>query len=132
MTTQVKAGPELDALIAEKVMGQTRSEGLPGKFEPQIGRWPYLPPYSTNIEAAWEVAEKLRLCVVPVEDATRKGWTAFAEGRWAEDGAANATVSAPLSICLAALELQHQLEFCAKMTEVIRGRSPIEREEANL
>lgn len=63
----MEAGPTLNALIAVRVMGQRRADdcGLgdatcPGRYEPMIGRWPCLPPYSTDIEAAWFVVERLR------------------------------------------------------------------------
>lgn len=70
---ELKAGRELDALIAEKVMGWilgperiTRPDG--GSFDAPIhddweykGYRPYsLPPYSTDIAAAWLVIEKLQ------------------------------------------------------------------------
>lgn len=60
------AGTVLDALVAEQVMGQRRVGDCPlgasdciGKYEPQIGRWPCLAPYSTDIAAAWEVVEAM-------------------------------------------------------------------------
>lgn len=70
----MNAGKELDALIAEKVMGWTKAEisNEYGKIlvlgNPKLKEkdWimmpaeynPYL-PYSTDISAAWEVVEKL-------------------------------------------------------------------------
>ena len=63
----IEASRELNALIAERVMRQRHTDecGLgdatcPGKYEPMIGRWPCLPPYSTDIAAAWLVVEELR------------------------------------------------------------------------
>jgi hypothetical protein len=63
----LSVGAEIDRLIAEKVMGQERTASCPlgdptcdGKYEPQVGHWPCLPPYSTDIAAAWEVVEHLR------------------------------------------------------------------------
>lgn len=59
----LQPGRELDALIAEKVMGQQRVGDCPlgddcgGKYAPQVGRWPCLPPYSTDIAAAMELAK---------------------------------------------------------------------------
>ncbi len=56
-----------DQWIAEKVMGQKKVKECPlgdptcpGKYEPMVGRWPCLPPYSTNIAAAWEMLEHMR------------------------------------------------------------------------
>ena len=48
----MKAGRELDVLIAEKVLGLKRSGDLFARAE-----WPK--HYSTDIAAAWEVVEKL-------------------------------------------------------------------------
>ncbi|HAM42103.1 MAG TPA: hypothetical protein DCP69_12450 [Candidatus Omnitrophica bacterium] len=64
------AGRELDALVAEKVMGWTITAWASGEpwgnreiFEPS-GRGPHrkaahVPTYSTDIAAAWEVVKKL-------------------------------------------------------------------------
>lgn len=68
----MKPGPELDALIAEKVMGGKRhfvdsilNVDVSAKTF-TIGKgWEY-PPYSTDIAAAWEVVHRLwlgRYCV---------------------------------------------------------------------
>lgn len=60
----MNAGRELDALIADKVMG-LRVRHRPG-MEPCImpangAPWETIPHYSTDIRAAWEVVEKLDL-----------------------------------------------------------------------
>jgi hypothetical protein len=56
----------LDAIVAERVMGQTRHRDCPlddrrcpGEYTPSVGRWPCLPPYSTDIAAAWLVEVEL-------------------------------------------------------------------------
>lgn len=66
---QMSPGRELDALIAEKVMSQVVHRNLKGGWS--IGEPDYydsagelilynsLPPYSTDIAAAWGVVEKL-------------------------------------------------------------------------
>jgi hypothetical protein len=71
----MKPGRELDALIAEKVMGWGPIEidrngnpvginpDYPSKFKCHI-----VPNYSTDIAAAWTVVEKLKLCVWPTTD----------------------------------------------------------------
>jgi hypothetical protein len=96
---------ELDALVAEKIMGAeiTRTTIVTGEFgnEMVIAEDPH---YSTDISAAWEVVEKLNP-------------TLFLSISWAEgyevscyDPTANMSVllavsdSAPRAICLAALE----------------------------
>lgn len=60
----MKAGRELDALIAEKVMGLGQYQGKwlePPRdpLSPVMGTLIDLPHYSTNIAAAWQVVEKL-------------------------------------------------------------------------
>lgn len=118
----MKAGRELDALIAEKVMGlQTCSDpigrcaaakltpcqcwGVPDRNGIVSGG--ERASYSTDIAAAWEVMEKLR-----------EQWAVELHGRdqaWAvliEDGdevsahfiATEEADTAPLAICLAALK----------------------------
>jgi hypothetical protein len=58
----MKAGRELDALVAEKVMGYRQAEDgswfLPG-ISTGLGLWE-LPEYSTSIADAWLVLEQLR------------------------------------------------------------------------
>lgn len=56
---KMEAGRELDALIAEKVMGLERCGCKCGLFLNEYHE-PFLEPhYSTDIAAAWEVVEKL-------------------------------------------------------------------------
>lgn len=66
----MKPGRELDALVAEKVMGfeigslggtfQIRSPGDCGTHGCMKPHWKNMPNYSTDIAAAWEVMEKLK------------------------------------------------------------------------
>ena len=97
----MQPGRELDALIAEKVMGQN-TRGLSG-----CGSWgcgcssdpyPHLPKYSEDIAAAWRVVEKLDGTYEPVIERHGPGWTAWFDSNqaWAD--------TAPLAICLAALK----------------------------
>lgn len=54
--TELKAGRELDALIAEKVMGlKYEFEGDSPIYAPND----FLPHYSTEIASAWEVIDKM-------------------------------------------------------------------------
>lgn len=59
----MEAGRELDALIAEKVMGLVRCEKHPGSYCHALPDSPTkggeTRSYSTDISAAWEVVEKL-------------------------------------------------------------------------
>ncbi len=51
----MKPGRELDSLVAEKVMGYTTY----GQFRDKDGVRVMIDRYSTDIAAAWEVAEKM-------------------------------------------------------------------------
>lgn len=103
-------GRELDALVAEKVLGY---EITPG------GYTGYLPSFSTDIAAAWEVVEKLRAMNSTLElyspgalvndemgihavewQATFKSW----EEPWGPHGPSVEAQTAPHAICLAALK----------------------------
>ena len=66
---ELVAGPDLDAAVAERVMGYLTSERTSKEFGAYKVWWPSTrghrgrtvpPPYSTSIEAAWTVIEKLR------------------------------------------------------------------------
>lgn len=116
----MEAGRELDALIAEKVMGYPAfAEKVVTKLGDHLvisdhcaicgrkdGTSECLPHYSTDIAAAWEVVEKLRLSVLQFED----GWFAdprlesYREHFWGALGADDFSATAPLAICRAALE----------------------------
>ncbi len=114
-------GRELDALIAEKVFG---------KSEPDRGCMcslrescyvcnPFLKgikPYSTDIAAAWEVVEKIKLnkslhdgftLTFDLEEKRwRAGslwWRGYEQAEWLEPNSAMAE-TAPHAICLAALK----------------------------
>jgi len=98
----MKAGRELDALVAEKVMGW-HPDLCGGKYEAVK-----IPAYSSSISAAWEVVEKLQeraLCVA-LEWTITDGW---AFGITPHDFPYEFCIkenasSIPLAICLAALK----------------------------
>lgn len=118
--SELNAGRELDALVAERVMGLTsfKHDGYDGEcakcgfeWDPHRGgpgtACPIPDPYSTDIAAAWEVVEKL--C------ASGKGFTlehpGFSPGTpdihvFASFGMSPYMVAetAPLAICRAALK----------------------------
>lgn len=107
-------GRALDAAVAERVMGWT---GVDKALDDWTGirdgnTWCVVPPYSTDLAAAWEVVERLRLSVIPLEDGR---WLAGQFGRLTyisedlgvvdgrfEEGAAAASASE--AICRAALK----------------------------
>lgn len=75
----MKPGRELDALVAEKVMGYAIGDGQGGWIVQKViihrpddgtAEWlrngqQQLPHYSTDISAAWEVVDKLKISIVP-------------------------------------------------------------------
>jgi hypothetical protein len=106
MTAILNAGRELDALIAQKVMGQNyfiNSFGFPEQG-PLVSKEP--PHYSTDIAAAWEIVQEMEKkhtepgkwvgLSITAED--RGCWRATFWRKWSFGS------SAPHAICLAALE----------------------------
>jgi hypothetical protein len=128
-TNEVKhtAGRELDALIAEKVMGWTR---YPAGMHPTDNRtisgvlycppyYPYdagsanvVPYYSTNISEAWEVVTKLAerglwmtmLTPFNAADGFHVAYTPHGEAQWQAGLGTVIADTAPLAICRAALK----------------------------
>lgn len=112
----MKVGRELDALIAEKVMGLVEHASYAGKNKVSLG-WRKqgdisfidlrkLKDYSTNIKDAWEVVEKTGLLIVyELHQESDSGKWLIGYG---SDGCGFTTMfeadSAPLAICLAALK----------------------------
>ena len=112
------AGRDVDALVAERVMGFTRQDesylsvtaGLVRRFvwRDQTGdEYCAGPPrYSTDMAAAWHVVETLRLTVQPDAGSGGGGMAGRKDRRhhvyWEEVAEAE---TAPLAICLAALRL---------------------------
>lgn len=124
----MQAGRELDALVAEKVMGYLwwHRDGDNLLLEPQSVAWQeslHLEPgkidapqdiclgmdnYSTDIAAAWLVVEKLHMTV-------HTPGASFACGEYknyrdyaaeTQDGELTSAATAPLAICRAALKAQ--------------------------
>ena len=124
MAYEMNAGRELDALVAEKVMGLN----FPDNYLEAEKRWVNLDPtpadciimmnviphYSTQIADAWRVVEKLlphfRLEYYDAEAV--EGHTDYTDTTgwhcdfWLDSGhgCAEAGATAPLAICLAALK----------------------------
>lgn len=113
----MKPGRELDALVAEKVMGLEPWPGRPGAFKAKVvprGREPKpcLPPsYSTDIAAAWEVVGKLNrwhfeltrladLCGWEYRCTMKSAWP----GVSGEHAIGTSEISAPHAICLSAMK----------------------------
>jgi hypothetical protein len=120
---KLQAGPELDALVAEKVMGWSKPivvevDGRPVFFgDPRqeadglsvsttyrmrIEGLAPLPHFSADIAAAWEVARKMKIAVSPVLDERPEvvAWRAQVDDAWGYFEAPDA----PLAICRAALK----------------------------
>jgi hypothetical protein len=95
----MKAGRELDSLVAEKFMGHGSGYPLPNDFK-------YLaevPCYSTDIAAAWEVVEHLRQAYKIVDVLLTKS---YASCKLYDDETFISVDAdtASLAICLAALK----------------------------
>lgn len=97
------AGRELDALIAEKVMGLKVDYEFDEVLEPRVpflvdkyDEWGYLPNYSTDIAAAWQVVERFEShCTM---NNVHGIWECYLP-----DFAIGKDKTAPLAICRAAL-----------------------------
>ena len=111
----MKPGKELDAIVAEKVMGNIPPTTPPGAWPQEYNSWfDRLPQYSTDIAAAWTVVERLDLLRSDVEPKNDRMLT-FSGGKWqiavGTSGCPWEFVSgsiegesAPHVICLAALK----------------------------
>ncbi|WP_245856106.1 BC1872 family protein [Paenibacillus rigui] len=98
------SGPELDKLVAEKVMGWTSIAKL--RWKDPKGVTNFVPDYSTDISAAWEVVEKMSRgktdCSFVLQFHFERYYAKFGEvpidnKRW------NSYLTAPEAICKAAL-----------------------------
>lgn len=108
-----KASRELDALIAEKVMGLVVRHPY-GRFDPwfettkAVSGLSPVPPYSTSIADAWLVVEKLVELATDVsisryEDAVGFRWHCSYGYSAPDKGSIVGADTASLAICLAAL-----------------------------
>jgi hypothetical protein len=118
MTEELEAGPELDALVAEKVMGLPVYRDMDNGF-PHLGvkgSYGPIPDYSVLIEDAWQVVEKLSnkyrvqvaQCFFPDVLWLCELWD-YAAGRWEKEESEDAEFcaygkTAPYAICRAALK----------------------------
>lgn len=134
--SELRAGRELDAMIAERVMGaKWEAIGDNGRTLLCIGseasgdrrnlawRKPdqclmtlfSLPPYSTSIAAAWEVVEKMtkdgRAVFIDSAGFDPEMWRVCVSADDPEGQLPSEAATAPLAICLAALEaVEHSPE----------------------
>jgi len=102
----MSSGREMDALIAERVLGlkvDYEFEGFGGLRVPSLvdkyDEWGYLPDYSTDISAVWQVIEKLKehKPLLNYDPYSKKWYMCF-------NGAPfYSAETAPLAICRAAL-----------------------------
>jgi hypothetical protein len=107
----MKAGRELDRLVAEKVMGWKVEYGELGhEHFTENGEIKFLPFYSTNISDAWQVVEKLKLefiCKVIGLTNDHKDWfCSFTPIGLGAYGNAAYAETAPLAICLSSLKVK--------------------------
>lgn len=108
----MKPGRELDALIAENVMGLTKpKEDLPSWQHEYSGTKPFPLPYSTDIAAAWEVLDTLKAlgCLITVSWTKKSKWHCYAEYYSDKDQCIYSEYSleesASQAICLTALKM---------------------------
>lgn len=112
----MKPGRELDALVAEKVMGwrwfTDEFNPRPVLVPPGMPRQSALPSFSTDIAAAWEVVERLRGMEPELSwnDEARCWIVGFWKGPSAPSTIHGSSDSAPNAICLAALKAVGRLE----------------------
>lgn len=102
----LKPGRELDALIAEKVMG-LRVVPHAGDFIViyPTEEWDPLPWYSSEIADAWEVVEKITAGDRAMSLIFERGiWCCKANMEFEPTGHEHVAETAPLAICLAALK----------------------------
>lgn len=72
MTEHLEAGPALDALIAERVFSKRVEDHTFGprqwheEPEGDLSGWEEIPPYSTDIAAAFKIVEHFALQHIPV------------------------------------------------------------------
>lgn len=113
----MQAGPELDALVAEKVMGwKLHKEGRAWKWwdiplisphHEQYDGHDDQPPYSTDPAAAWEVVEKMRerwsVYVNALDDPRECG--CVVGKTWREPEAAAIGPTMPVAVCRCAVLL---------------------------
>lgn len=118
MTPEMQAGRELDALVAEKIMGYdvkwlptALSDSQPHYANSDEGSgWLYCRHYSTDIAAAWLVVERMQ-CIDDRGWWPQVTWLQDFDGvnKWQASMHAPPRVwsamadTAPLAICLAAL-----------------------------
>lgn len=96
--TDLPPGLELDELVATKVMGIHISKAsFEDAFFTEEGHQ-VVKPYSTSIEAAWQVVDKFKMTITRYVD---DDFSAMIHGI---QGAYSNAKSAPHAICLAALK----------------------------
>ncbi len=127
---KLEAGPELDALIAEKVMGCTLVNHVNPKYGVTCGCAygahrqvqehidDLLADYSTDMTYAWKVVERIRLAYAVQIDERRAGWACELTPWWEDDAERELqrmfaseyekygiviAETAPLAICRAAI-----------------------------
>lgn len=120
----MRAGRELDRVIAQRVMGNVVTQQKREVFEATEKGTRPLANYSTDIVAAWEVAERHAITLIPVKEnawfaLVGKGerWSSPAdflkflgEGKFLNAGAAVGE-SAAMTICQAALKAVENAEL---------------------
>lgn len=116
----MKPGRELDALVAEKIFNKRvvrepvmmHDPNQEGAFKEVLGFYEVanhsttfnIPPYSTDIAAAWEVVEKMMNGTMPDEVRQRQSWRIFYDEMEDTNLVDLSASQAAEFICLAALK----------------------------
>lgn len=93
---------DLDALVAQHIFGNEVKSAEWGHYRVTEDGGAFIPWYTTEMGAAWAIAEKFQLSVNPVRHASPSRWLVFKEPQKkltfvGED-------SAPLAICLSGMK----------------------------
>ncbi|GGH83644.1 hypothetical protein JOD43_002148 [Pullulanibacillus pueri] len=101
----MKPGAELDALIAEKILGYKVHDGRKVRGTLSSG----IPPYSRDIEWAWQVVKELS---PEYKIQSNKGLEICFSAAFMKNGRGKLAYSesAPMAICIAALKAGYEME----------------------
>lgn len=110
----LQPGPELDQLVAQKVMASTTIMGHPVLVDPSLPpgefRFESVPPYSTDMAAAWQVARWLKERwggFFSLDGYPRSGWICANNDAYSRTHSPTIEARADtpqMAICLAALK----------------------------
>lgn len=105
-----KGNRKIDALVDEHVMGQCLAFPYEGSDDQASAWYDYIPHYSTDMAAAWEIVDKLKaIYTFDIDNYSNRDGKWYVEIQGDEDAHGCAHVmagTAAMAICLAALKLK--------------------------